>query len=195
MAALTALQGLRDKGQIRAGQKVLIVGAGGGIGTFAVQIAKSFGAEVTGVCSTSKVEMVQSLGADHVIDYTKDDFTRNGEAYDLILDMVGDRSHKDRERALSSNGILVEIGAPMDDVGVAMVTRSMAMKNAVRGGTKKMMSMLAKGNAADFVTLAQMLETGKIKPIIGRTYPLSETPEAIGYVMTGHAEGKTIITI
>lgn len=195
MAALTALQGLRDKGQIRADQEVLIVGAGGGVGTFAVQIAKSFGARVTGVCSTSKVELVRSLGADHVIDYTKEDFTRNGQSYDLILDTVGDRSYQDRKRALSPNGVLVEIGMVLDDVGVAFATRTIAMKLATRGGTKKMMSMLAEGKAADFATIAQLLETGKIRSVIGRTYPLSETPRAIAHVMEGHAEGKTVITI
>ena len=194
MAALTALQGLRDKGQIRAGHKVLIVGAGGGIGTFAVQIAKSFGAEVTGVCSTSKVDLVRSLGADHVIDYTKEDYTRNGRAYDLILDMVGTHSYGEREQSLAPNGILVEVGAPMDAVGISLVSGSMAMKLAARG-EKKMTRMVAKGNAADFATLAEMLETGKIKPVIGRTYPLSETPEAIAHVLEGHSEGKTVITI
>lgn len=195
MATLTAIQGLRDKGQIQAGQKVLIVGAGGGIGTFAVQIARSFGAEVTGVCSSSKVDLVQSLGAHIVIDYTKDDYTRNGKSYDLILDMAGDRSNEDRKRALSADGILVEIGAPTDDIGVALVSRTWAMKLSSRGGTKKMITMLAKGNAADFVTIAEMLETGKIKPVIGRTYSLCETPKAIAYLMEGHSEGKTVITV
>ncbi len=191
LAAVTALQGLRDKGQIKAGQKVLINGASGGVGTFAVQLAKSFGAEVTGVCSTSKMDMVRSLGADHVVDYTREDFTKNGQRYDLILAANGNRSIFDYQRALSSEGIYVMVGGSMTQLFQAMLLGpgiSMA-------GSKKMGNMLARQNQKDLTFVKELLETGKIVPVIDRRYPLSAVPEAIGYLEEGHAKGKVVITV
>ncbi len=193
VAAFTALQGLRDTGKIQAGQKVLVNGAAGGVGTFAVQIAKSYGAEVTGVCSTRNLEMVRSIGADHVIDYTQEDFTKNGQAYDLIFDAVGNRSVSDYKRALSPNGICSIAG---------FTTLSRLFEHilvgawASRGGNKKIGLMgTAKPNQKDLLFLKELLETGKIVPVIDRRYPLSETAEAIRYLEKGHAQGKVIITV
>lgn len=184
VAAFTALQGLRDKGQIQAGQNILINGASGGVGTFAVQIAKSFGAEVTGVCSTRNLEMVRSIGADHVIDYTKEDFTHNRQCYDLFLDAVGNRSLSDCMRLLSSDGIYVAVAGSIPRALRISMTRG-----------KKMVTFIAKTNKTDLVFLRELLESGKVKPVIDRSYTLSEVPEAIGYVEKGHAQGKVIITM
>ena len=185
VAALTALQALRDKGQIQPGHEVLINGAAGGVGTFAVQIAKSFGAEVAGVCSTRNLEMVQSIGADRAIDYSKEDFTRTGERYDVILDLVGNRSGSDYKRALHANGILVAAASES-------VLRTQWM---VMTGGKNMVSMLTKPNHKDLGFLKDLLETGKVSPVIDRSYALSEVAEALRYLEKGHAQGKVVITV
>ena len=178
MAAVNALQGLRDKGQIKAGQKVLINGAGGGVGTFAVQIAKSFGAEVTGVCSTRNLDMVRSIGADQVIDYTQEDFTQNGLAYNLILAANGYHSIFDYKRALSPKGIYVMTGGSMAQMFQAMFLGPwMSMT-----GSKKMGSMLARPNTKDLAFINELLEAGKVVSVIDRRYPLSEVAEAIRYL-------------
>ncbi len=191
LAAFTALQGLRDKGKIKQGQKVLINGASGGVGTFAVQIAKSFGTEVTGVCSTRNLEMVRSIGADHVIDYTKQDFTRNGLRYDLIFDTVGNRSVSDLRRALSSNGICSIVGFTtmfllLQSVFIGALV-SMADSKKIGGmGTSK-------PNKKDLMFIKDLLEAGKVVPVIDRLYSLSEVPEALRYLEQKHARGKIVI--
>ena len=191
MAALTALQGLRDKGRIRAGQKVLINGASGGVGTFAVQIAKSFGAEVTAVCSTGNLDMARSLGADHVIDYRKEDFTKSGRRYDLILAANGYHPLSDYKRALSPGGIYVMIGGSKAQMFQAMLLGpwlSMA-------GKKKMGGLTAHADAKDLLFIGELFEAGKIIPVIDRVYPLQEVPDAFRYLYGGHAKGKVVITI
>jgi NADPH:quinone reductase-like Zn-dependent oxidoreductase len=191
MAGVTALQGLRDKGQIQPGQKVLINGASGGVGTFAVQLAKYFGAEVTAVCSTSKLDMVRSLGADHVIDYTQADFTKNGQHYDLILAANGYHPIADYKRALSPRGIYVMAGGDTAQLFQALLLGPwMSMI-----GSKKMGAVSAKLNQQDLAFMGALLETGKVVPVIDRCYPLSETAEAIRYVEQGHAKGKVVITV
>lgn len=196
MAAVTALQGLRDKGKIQPGQKVLINGASGGVGTFAVQIAKSFGAEVTGVCSTGKMEMVRSIGADHVIDYTQEDFAapkrvdQNGQRYDLILAANGHRPISDYKRALTPNGIYVCSGGSMTQIFQAMLRGAFISMT----GSKKMGSLLAKPNKNDLAFMTELIEAGKVAPVIDRRYPLSEVASAIRYLEEGHAKGKVVIT-
>jgi NADPH:quinone reductase-like Zn-dependent oxidoreductase len=192
-AAFTALQGLRDKGQIQPGQKVLINGASGGVGTFAVQIAKSYGTEVTGVCSTRNVDMVRSIGADHVIDYTKEDFTRKGQQYDLIFDTVGNLSVSDCQRALSPHGICSVAG---------FTTMSLLLQVVLLGawvsktGRKKIGRMeTAKPNKKDLAVIKELLEAGNIVPVIDRTYRLSQVSEAIRYLETGRARGKVVIAV
>ncbi|HEY6122296.1 MAG TPA: NAD(P)-dependent alcohol dehydrogenase [Pyrinomonadaceae bacterium] len=194
VAGLTALQGLRDKGQIQPGQKVLINGAAGGVGTFAVQIAKSFGAEVTGVCSTGNVQMVRSIGADKVIDYTRDDFTSNGQHYDVIFDLVSNHSFSQHKSALTPNGIYIGAGilglhGSMIKVLTARVTE-LFLSPFVR---QKFVSVLAKLNPEDLNALASLMATGKVTPVIDRRYSLSETAEAVRYVEEGHARGKVIV--
>jgi len=195
LAGLTALQGLRDKGKIQPGQKVLINGAAGGVGTFAVQIAKSFGAEVTGVCSTRNVEMVRSIGADHVIDYTREDFTKGGEHYDLIFDLVANHSFSARRRVLNPKGIY--IGAGIVGLGGSMVrllahqTTELVLSRFV---SQKFLTLMAKLRKEDLVIMGELIETGKITPVIDRYYSLSESPEAIHYLEQGHARGKVVIT-
>src|SRR6266576_2309769 len=193
VAAFTALQGLRDKGQIQPGQKVLVNGASGGVGTAAVQIAKSFGTEVTGVCSTRNVDMVRSIGADHVIDYTQEDFTKNGQRYDLIFDAVGNRSVSDCKRALTPNGICAVAGfTTLPHLFQIIVLGSWVS----RTGSKKIGLMeTANPNKKDLLFIQELLEAGKVIPVIDRTYPLSEVPEAIRYLETGHARGKVVITV
>jgi NADPH:quinone reductase-like Zn-dependent oxidoreductase len=190
-AALVALQGLRDKGQIQPGQKVLINGASGGIGTFAVQIAKSFGAKVTGVCSTRNLEMVRSIGADYVIDYTQEDFTQNEQRYDLILATAGYRSIFDYKRALSPKGIYVSTGGSLAQTFQAMLLGPFISMT----GTKKMGALAAKSNKDDLVFIKELLEAGKVVPVIDRRYPLSEVAEALRYYGEGHARGKVVITM
>jgi len=191
VAALTALQGLRDKGQIHHGQKVLINGASGGVGTFAVQIAKSFGAEVTAVSSTRNVDMARSLGADHVIDYTRENFSRNGRRYDLIIAVNGNHPLRDYLRALSPGGIAVVLGGSL-----AQFFQGVLLGPVVsRLGRKKVRSFIARVNQTDLVFLKELLESGKIVPVIDKCYPLSETAEAIRYLAAGHARGKVVITV
>jgi NADPH:quinone reductase-like Zn-dependent oxidoreductase len=191
MAALTALQGLRDTGKIQPGHKALIHGASGGVGTFAVQIAKSFGAEVTAVCSTAKIDMVCALGADHVIDYTREDFTKNGRQYDLILAANGNRSLSDYERALTPTGVYVMAGGATSQMFQAILLGRFKSKP----DGKTMRFFLATANPADLVFVKDLIEAGKIRPLMDRCYPLSQTAEAIRYLEAGHAKGKVVITV
>jgi NADPH:quinone reductase-like Zn-dependent oxidoreductase len=195
LAALTALQGLRDHGRIRSGQKVLIVGASGGVGTFAVQIAKLFGADVTGVCSTRNVELVRSIGADHVIDYTREDFTEKGQRYDLILQLGGTTSPSDCRRALTSEGTLLLSSGDSSGRWIGPVGR--IIKAAVLSPfvSQRLAAFEAKRSSEDLQFLKELIEAGAVKPVIERTYPLSETPEAIRRVETGHVRGKVVITV
>lgn len=194
IAGVTALQALRDKGLLQAGQKVLVNGASGGVGTFAVQIAKTLGAEVTGVCSTKNVAMVQMIGADHVIDYTKEDFTQGSQHYDLIIDTVGNHSLVEIRRALTPNGALVMIGAPSDSWGLTYVTGSINAKWTSHFHTQKALFMLANLNQVDLNLLRELMQSGKLVPVIDHSYKLSETAEAIKYVEAGHSRGKIVIT-
>jgi len=188
-AAVVALQGLR-LGGIRAGQKVLVVGASGGIGTFAVQIAKSFGAVVTGLCSTRNLELVRSLGADHVIDYSVEDFTRNGEHYDLILATAGYRSIYDYKRALGPKGVYIMTGGSMKHIFQAMLGPLVSL-----GSNKRMNNLSAKANQKDLAFVKELLESGKVKPVIDKTYPLNKVAEAFRFYEEGHTRGKIVITI
>lgn len=190
-SAAVALQGLRDKGKIQAGQKVLINGASGGVGTFAVQIAKSFGAEVTAVCSTRNLDMVRSIGADHIIDYTQEDFTQNGQQYDLILAANGYHPLSDYRRSLSPSGIYVGTGGTMAQTFEAMLQGPIISMT----GSKTMTNMLVKPNKNDLTFMKELIEAGKVKPVIDRCYPLAEVPEALRYVEEGHAQGKVVITV
>jgi len=189
IAAITALQGLRDQGRIRPGQKVLIDGASGGVGTFAVQIAKSFGAEVTAVCSTRNVDTARSIGADHVIDYTREDFTQNGLRYDLILAANAYHSIFDYKRALSPDGVYVWVGGRVS-FQVMLLAPLLS-----RIGRKKVCYFLANLNKKDMVFLKDLLEAGKVVPVIDRSYPLSDAAEALRYLGEGHAQGKVILTV
>jgi len=192
VAALTALQGIRYAGGIRPGQKVLIQGASGGVGTFAVQIAKSFGAEVTAVCSPRNLDMARSIGADHVIDYTQEDFTRKWQRYDLIFAVNGYHSLSAYKRALCPQGIYVCAGGTLPQIFQAMLLGSLMSRN----GDKKMGSMgIAKVNQEDLVYLGELLEAGKIVPVIDRSYPLSKIAEAFRYVEEVHAQGKVVIPV
>ena len=191
VTAVTALQGLRDKGQIQSGQKVLINGASGGVGTFAVQIAKSLGAEVTAVCSTSKLDMVRALGADHVIDYTREDFTKSGQRYDLILAIGGNYSLSDYRRALSPEGVYVCAGGSLAQYMQAALLGPLTSMVS----SKKMGAMFSNPNQKDFDFLIELFETGKVVPVIDRCYPLSEVPEALRYYGEGHTRGKVVITV
>jgi len=187
MAGVTALQGLRDGGKIQAGQKVLVLGASGGVGTFAVQIAKSFGAEVTGVCSTKNVEMVRKLGADHVVDYTREDFTRGDARYDLMLDTIGNRSLHACRRVLAPKAVYVFIGGRMSHLAASMLAGPFVSQDVK--------AVVAKRSSADLEFLSGLIEAGKITPVIDRTYKLDEVPAAIGYLEEGHARGKIVITV
>jgi len=190
-AALLALQGLRNKGHIQPGQKVLINGAGGGAGTFAVQIAKSFGAEVTGVDSTSKLDMLRSIGADQVIDYTQEDFTKNGQRYDLILDVAGYHSIFDCRRALSPKGTYVFVGGSTAAARQAIFLGPLISMI----GSKKMGLLIHKPNREDLSSMNDLFEAGKVVPVIDRRYPLSEVAEALRSLGEGHAKGKLVITV
>ncbi|MBW1822432.1 MAG: NAD(P)-dependent alcohol dehydrogenase [Deltaproteobacteria bacterium] len=189
-AGLLALQGLCDKREIKPGQRILINGAGGGVGTFAIQIAKSFGAEVTGVDSTGKLDMMSSLGADHVIDYTQEDFTKNGKCYDLILDVRTDRSIFDYRRALSSNGIYVTVGGRSARILQLVFLGSLISMT----GSKKLTLIMHKPNK-DLNILNELFESGKVKPVLDRCFQLSETAEAFQYFGEGHFIGKVVITV
>ena len=191
LAAKTALQGLSDLGQIQAGQKVLINGASGGVGTFAVQIAKYFGAEVTAVCSTRNLDMARTLGANHVIDYAKEDFTRNGQQYDLILAANGYHPISDYKRALSPKGIYVMTGGFLAQLFEVMLQGSRMSK---RDG-QQYKTLTLKPNPKDLPLLKELLETGKVVPVIDKRYSLSEVPEALRYFGEGHARGKIVITV
>lgn len=191
LASITALQGLRDKGEIHAGQKVLINGASGGVGSFAVQIAKSFDTEVTGVCSTEKLDLVQSLGADHVIDYTEEDFTENGETYNLIFDTAAHRSITDYKRSLSPGGIYVLIGGSMTRM-LQGITLGPFLSLT---GNKKIRSMTAKPNQQDLRMIRGLIEEGRVKPVIDKTFPLDEAAGAMRYQIEGHPAGKVVIII
>jgi NADPH:quinone reductase-like Zn-dependent oxidoreductase len=194
LSANTALQGLRDRGQVQPGQKVLINGASGGVGTFAVQIAKWLGAEVTGVCSTTNVDLVRSIGADHVIDYTREDFTKSGQRYDMILDLVGNHSTSDFRRALTPKGTLVLSSGnggrwlgPMGRIINALVLSPFV--------GQRLRPLVATRSKENLVALKELMESGRVTPVIDRTYPLGETPEAIRYVEQGHARGKVVILV
>jgi NADPH:quinone reductase-like Zn-dependent oxidoreductase len=195
VAALTALQGLRDKGHIQPGQKVLIHGAGGGVGTFAVQIAKSFGADVTGVSSTGNVDMVRSIGADQVMDYTQEDFTKGGQRYDLIFDCYGNHPLSACRRVLRPRGIYVGVGAPASGGGIRILTRLIQMVVLSRLRSQKLVTFLAKPRKDDLIILRELIATGKVTPVIDRCYRLSEAPEAIRYLEKRHARGKVVITL
>jgi NADPH:quinone reductase-like Zn-dependent oxidoreductase len=195
ISGLPALQGLRDKGKVRPGQKVLIIGASGGVGTYAVQLAKAFGAEVTGVCSTTKVDMVRSLGADHVIDYTREDFAEGEQRYDLILDIGGNRSLSRLRRALAPKGTLVLVGGEAGGRWLGGLDRQLRALLLSRFVGQKLTSLLSKENHQDLLVLKELIEAGKVTPVIDRTYPLAEAPQAIRYLEQGHARGKVVITI
>ena len=191
MAGVVALQGLRDEGQIQSGQTVLINGASGGIGTFAVQIAKSFGAEVTGVCSTRNLDLVRSLGADHVIDYTQEDFARSEQGYDLILATAGYRSIFDYRRALSPEGTYVMSGGSTAQVFQAMLLGPMLSMT----GSQKLGNLAAKTDQQDLVVVKELIEAGKVVPVIDRRYPLEEVADALRYYGQGHSRGKVVVTV
>ncbi|MBA3869639.1 MAG: NAD(P)-dependent alcohol dehydrogenase [Anaerolineae bacterium] len=193
LAALTALQGLRNEGQIRSGQKVLINGASGGVGTFAVQIAKALGTEVTGVCSTRNLDMVRSIGADHVIDYTREDFTNNGQQYDLIYCAVGNRTITEYKRALKPQGICVIAG--FTNLRLLFEHMILGPRRSKAGGQRVGLMATMKTTRKDLVFMQELLEAGKVKPVIDKCYPLSETAEAIRYLETGRARGKVVIAV
>jgi NADPH:quinone reductase-like Zn-dependent oxidoreductase len=190
MAGITALQGLRDVGRIKPGQKVLVQGASGGVGTFALQIAKALGAEVTAVCSTRNVEQAKALGAEHVIDYIREDFTQNGQQYDLILAANGFHPLAHYKRALAPGGIYVMAGGKP-----AQIFQAMLLGSLMSGGGKKMGNVAAHTSQADLLVLKEMIEAGKVRPVIDRRYPLSETAEALRYLGEGHARGKVVVMI
>jgi NADPH:quinone reductase-like Zn-dependent oxidoreductase len=194
IAAVTALQALRNRGKVQPGQKVLINGASGGVGTFAVQIAKSFGAEVTGVCSTRNVEMVRSIGADHVIDYTKEDFTKSGQRYDLMLDNVGNHSLSECRSVLNPQGKYVMIGGESGR-WLDPLPRMVAARVMSRFVSQEMGMMLAHVSKEDLTILGDLMQSGKVTPVIDRRYQLSEVPAAIRYLEQGHARGKVVITL
>jgi len=191
----TALQAVRDKGKVKPGQKVLIIGAAGGVGTFAVQIAKAFGAHVTGVCSTSKVDLVRSIGADDVIDYTRDDFAEMGRRYDLILDIAGRRSVSHLRRALAPRGTLVIVGGEGGGRWFGGIDRQLRAQMLSPFVSQKLGTFVAKQNSENLIALKELIEAGKVMPVIDRTYPLSDVPEAMRYVEAGHARGKVVITV
>ncbi len=195
VAAVTALQGLRDKGRLQPGQKVLINGASGGVGTFAVQIAKALGAEVTGVCSTGNVDLVGSLGADDVIDYTKDDFTRSGRRYDLMLDNAGNRSWSDCKRVLDDNGTLVFVGGPKKNPFIGPMGHCVRVLIASMPEGRSVKMFIAQVTKEDLNFLCELLEAGKVKPVVERRYELSGAPEALRYLGQGHARGKIVVTL
>jgi NADPH:quinone reductase-like Zn-dependent oxidoreductase len=195
ISGLTALQGLRDHGRIEPGQEVLIIGASGGVGTYAVQITKALGAEVTGVCSTSKVEMVRSIGADHVIDYTREDFAEGDQLYDVILDIGGNSSLARLRHALTARGTLVIIGGEGGGRWLGGTDRQLRALVLSPFVSQKLGTFISKENHEDMIVLKELIESGKLTPVIDRTYPLAEVPEAIRYLEEGHAQGKVVITV
>lgn len=194
IAGLTALQGLRDHGQLQPGQQVLVNGASGGVGTFAVQIAKALGAEVTGVCSTRNVAIVRSLGADQVIDYTREDFTRSERRYDLILDNAGSRSWRDYKRVLQPKANFVLVGAPKGNPWIGPLSQVIKLRLASLWASQKVTFFVAKLNPADLVVLQELMAAGKVTPCIDRQYALNDLPAAMRYLGAGHAQGKIVVT-
>jgi len=196
VAAFTAMQGLRDKGQIQPGHNVLINGAAGGVGTFAVQIAKSFGAEVTGVCSTRNVDMVRSIGADQVIDYTREDFTKRGQRYDLLFDCVGNHSLSACRRVLDPKGIYIPVGGPVGRWMIGSLASSITALVLSRFVSQKLIPFfLARSSKEDLTIMNELMKVGKVTPVIDKRYSLSETPKAIRYLEEGHARGKVVISL
>jgi NADPH:quinone reductase-like Zn-dependent oxidoreductase len=195
VAGVTALQALRDHGHVQPGQKVLVNGASGGVGTYAVQLAKAFGAEVTAVCSTRNVEQAHALGADRVVDYTSEDFTKRGERHDLMLDIAGSRSFLACRRALTPEATFVVIGGRMKYRGLGPLPHIAGTMLKSRGRSQKVVFFVAKINTEDLVVLADLLEAGTVRSVIDREYPLSEAPEALAYLGEGHARGKVVITV
>jgi NADPH:quinone reductase-like Zn-dependent oxidoreductase len=195
VAAVTALQALRDKGQLQPGHKVLVNGAGGGVGTFAVQIAKALGGEVTGVCGTHNVEMVASIGAGEVVDYTLADFAKARQRYDLLIDIAGNRTLTETRRVLVPNGVLVGVGGPNKGHWIGPLARSVRMALLSPAVSQRMTFFLAQQNKGDLAVLRELLQTGKVAPVIDRTYPLSDAADAIRYLENGHASGKVVITV
>jgi NADPH:quinone reductase-like Zn-dependent oxidoreductase len=189
------LQGLRDKGQIQPGQKVLINGAAGGVGTFAVQIAKSFGADVTGVCSTRNMDMVRSIGADRVIDYTQKDFTKSGQRYDLFVDCVGNHSLSACRGVLNPKGIYIAVGGPSGRWMIGFLARLITALLLSRFVRQKLVMVLTRRSKEDLTIMRELMESGRVTPVIDRRYSLSEVPEAIRYLAEGHARGKVVITL
>ena len=195
VAAITALQGLRDKGQLQAGQKVLINGASGGVGTFAVQIAKALGAEVTAVCSTRNVELARSLGADHVVDYTREDFTRSDRRYDLLLDIAGSKSWSQLRRVLTPDATVVIVGAQKRRVFGPIGHIVGCGWRRCCAAARRRSFFIAKTNRADMEILRELLETGKVKPVVDRQFELADTADAFRYLGEGHARGKIVVTV
>ncbi len=195
IAAITALQALRDHGQVQAGQKVLINGASGGVGTFTIQIAKALGADVTAVCSTGNVEQARALGADRVIDYTKEDFTRSGERYDVVIDIAGSRSFSKLRRVMTPEATVVVVGAKMKNRGLGPLPHIARMKLAGIGRSQTVTFFVAKITKEDLAVLQELLDSGKVTPVVDRSYPLDETPEALDYLGEGHARGKIVLTV
>jgi NADPH:quinone reductase-like Zn-dependent oxidoreductase len=195
VAGITALQAIRDKAQVQPGQKVLINGASGGVGTFAVQIAKAFGAEVTAVCSTGNVDQARSLGADHVVDYMREDFTRRGERHDAMLDIAGSRSFFEFRRVLKPEATAVVIGAPMKSRGLGPLRHIIGTRVSALGRSQTVTFFVAKITTEDLNALAELVEAGTVKPVIDRRYMLSEAPDALRYLGEGHARGKIVITV
>jgi NADPH:quinone reductase-like Zn-dependent oxidoreductase len=195
VAGISALQGLRDKGRIQAGHKALINGASGGVGTFAVQIAKSFGAEVTGVCSTRNMDIARSIGADTVIDYTKEDFTLSKQRYDLILDIAGNRSWSDCKRVLAAGATLVVVGGPKTNRWIGPLGDLVKKRLASVGGSRKVAPFLAKIKREDLAVLQKLVQDGTVTSVIDRRYELSEAHEALAYLGEGHAQGKVVVSV
>lgn len=194
VAALTALQALRDHGKVQAGQKVLINGASGGVGTYAVQLAKSFGAEVTAVCSSRNVELARSLGADHVVDYSQEDFTRRGERHDLMLDVAGSRSFLECRRVLTAEATFVCVGAPMSSRGLGPLKHLIGTRVKCLGRSQRVVNFVAKITREDLALMSELLADGKVTSVIDRRYELSQVPDALRYLGEGHARGKIVIT-
>jgi NADPH:quinone reductase-like Zn-dependent oxidoreductase len=195
LAGLTALQGLRDPGRVRPGQKVLIIGAAGGVGSFAVQLAKHFGADVTGVCSTRNLDLVRSIGADHVIDYTREDVTQTGQSYDVVFQLAGTRSPSALRRALTPKGTLLLSSGESDGRWIGPVDRILKALVLAPFVSQRLSSFLAKSTTEDLQVLKELIEAGRVSPVIDRTYPLNEVPEAIRYLEEGHARGKVVVTV
>jgi len=195
VSALTALQAVRDHGHVHAGQKVLVIGASGGVGTFAVQIAKAYGAEVTGVCSTAKIDLVRSVGADHVIDYTRAGIADGAQRYDVIIDIGGNRPLRQLRGVLARRGTLVIVGGETGGRWLGGFDRSLRAPVLSRFVPQRLAAVIVSENAADLLVLTQLIESGQVKPVIDKTYPLSQAPDAIRYMQQGHARGKVVITV